>query len=170
MARISAKASTLFSRSENATGRTPESKRIAAPRERARAKASPSAVPARARFRAAAPRWQPAIRKFPRLYGGNRCTIPVRPAGRRRYRATPRRRCLSSRVLCRRSLLGALRRRPPAQYSVNGIEPVGERSRARLQDERRFDLVQFPVAHRGYGIPAGTGGHLIREIGRARVG
>ena len=41
-------------------------------------------------------------------------------------------------------------------------EPVGERSRPRLQDDGRLDLVQLAVAHRGNGGPARPRRHRVR--------
>src|SRR5277367_2010581 len=51
--------------------------------------------------------------------------------------------------------------RPLLEYLVNRIEPVGKRRRARLQNERRLDFVQLPVADRRHRVPTGSGRHLI---------
>ena len=49
---------------------------------------------------------------------------------------------------------------PSLHNLVNGIEPVGERCGAGLQNDRRFNLMQVTGAHRRYGVPADAGCHL----------
>src|SRR6185312_5973236 len=53
-------------------------------------------------------------------------------------------------------------RRPLPHHPMNGIQAVAERRRTRLQDERRFDLVQLAVANRGNGLPPGPSRHSLR--------
>jgi hypothetical protein len=41
------------------------------------------------------------------------------------------------------------------------IEPVEQRGRAGLEDDRRLDFLDFAIAHRGNGIPTGSRGNLV---------
>src|ERR1700676_1138493 len=51
---------------------------------------------------------------------------------------------------------------PAPQHLVDGIEPIGQRRRTWLQNPRRLDLMQLPVAHRGDIPPAESGCHIFR--------
>src|SRR5258708_7792525 len=127
----------------------------------------PSAMPARPESPAAAPRSRAAIRQFHRWCGGNLRITPARPVDRCRYRAKPPRRRSCADPPPR---AGGLPLRPLPYYLVDGVEPVGERRRTRLQNQRRFDLVQLAVAHRRHRVPSIPGRHLIRPEALAAPG
>src|SRR5579859_1552358 len=61
-------------------------------------------------------------------------------------------------------------RRPPLHHRVQGAKSIGERGWARLQDDRRFDLVELAVAHRRHVGPAGASGHSLRAKALAAPG
>jgi hypothetical protein len=48
---------------------------------------------------------------------------------------------------------------PSLDDAMQLLHPIGQRGRTRLQDDRRFHLVQFTVAHRGHVLPSGPSRH-----------
>src|SRR5665213_1528563 len=117
------------------------------------------ATPARAEFPPVAPRSLLTTRQFHRWCAGSPRTTPPRPAGRCRYRGKALQLRSYTNLPPRRS--DGLALRPLLQYPVDGIEPIGQRGRTRLQNQRRLDLVQFSVAYRGHRVPTAPCGHLL---------
>src|SRR6266480_1169508 len=46
---------------------------------------------------------------------------------------------------------------------MQGIQPIGERRRPRLQDDGRLDLVELSISHRGNVCPARSRRHAFRS-------
>jgi hypothetical protein len=70
----------------------------------------------------------------------------------------------SRRSLCRSGLMA----RPGADDFRDGIEPVGERCRARMQNNRRLDFFQRPMSDRGDMLEAGTAADTTAQQPKAR--